>query len=70
MKTERWMQVKALIIDEISMLSGEYFEMLEKAVSQDVFGQPDKPFGGIQIIVAGVCCPLSFFVIDEIVGLL
>ena len=47
----RWKNTKTLIIDEISMISDEFFEKL------DILGQKirrnNNPFGGIQIIVSG-----------------
>ncbi|XP_046672369.1 ATP-dependent DNA helicase PIF1-like [Homalodisca vitripennis] len=46
-----WKRCKHLIIDEISMVDGKYFEKLEK-VARIVKGV-DKPFGGIQLIVCG-----------------
>ena len=47
----RWRKTKTLIIDEISMISEEFFEKL------DLLGQKIRrsqlPFGGIQIILSG-----------------
>ena len=40
-----------LIIDEISMISGETFDVIEQAV-RTIRGN-NLPFGGIQLIVAG-----------------
>ena len=52
-----WLKTKILIIDEISMLSGELFDKL------NILGQAirnnDNPFGGIQIILFGDFCQLS-----------
>lgn len=41
-----------LIIDEISMMSADLLEKLN-AVAQRIRKQPDKPFGGIQVILCG-----------------
>ena len=47
----RWRNTKTLIIDEISMISEDFFEKL------DILGQKirknNKPFGGLQLIVSG-----------------
>ncbi|XP_050319094.1 ATP-dependent DNA helicase PIF1 [Bactrocera neohumeralis] len=46
-----WRKCKRLIIDEISMVDGQYFEKIE-AVARHV-RKNDKPFGGIQLILCG-----------------
>ena len=46
-----WRKTKHLVIDEISMVDGEYFEKIE-AVARHV-RRNDKPFGGIQLILCG-----------------
>ncbi len=43
--------LQVLIIDEVSMLSGEMFEILEY-VTRKVRGG-GKPFGGLQIVLCG-----------------
>jgi len=48
----RWRTTHTLIIDEISMLSLELFDKLFK-IGQIVRKNPDKPFGGIQLIFVG-----------------
>ncbi|CAH2093009.1 unnamed protein product [Euphydryas editha] len=48
---QKWRKCKHLIIDEISMVDGTYFEKLE-AVARHV-RKNDKPFGGIQLILCG-----------------
>ncbi|XP_045774744.1 ATP-dependent DNA helicase PIF1 [Maniola jurtina] len=48
---QKWRKCKHLIIDEISMVDGTYFEKLE-AVARYV-RKNDKPFGGIQLILCG-----------------
>ncbi|XP_054742874.1 ATP-dependent DNA helicase PIF1 [Anastrepha obliqua] len=46
-----WRKCKRLIIDEISMVDGQYFEKIE-AVARHV-RKNDRPFGGIQLILCG-----------------
>lgn len=46
-----WRKCKHLIIDEISMVDGRFFELLE-AIGRAIKGNK-RPFGGIQLIVAG-----------------
>ncbi|CAG9564653.1 unnamed protein product [Danaus chrysippus] len=48
---QKWRKCKHLIIDEISMVDGLYFEKLE-AVARHV-RKNNKPFGGIQLILCG-----------------
>ncbi|XP_063386502.1 ATP-dependent DNA helicase PIF1 [Cydia fagiglandana] len=48
---QKWRKCKHLIIDEISMVDGAFFEKLE-AVARHV-RRNDKPFGGIQLILCG-----------------
>jgi ATP-dependent DNA helicase PIF1 len=48
---QQWKKCKHLIIDEVSMVDGNYFKKLE-AVAKSVRGN-DKPFGGIQLIMTG-----------------
>ena len=47
----RWLTTNILIIDEISMLTVELFEKLEKIARE--IRKNNKPFGGIQIIMSG-----------------
>jgi len=47
----RWQIIDTLIIDEVSMLSLELFEKLEK-IAREIRSN-NKPFGGIQIILTG-----------------
>lgn len=47
----RWQTTKVLIIDEISMISGELFDKLEHIAR--IVRKNDKPFGGIQLIIFG-----------------
>ncbi|GBM62453.1 ATP-dependent DNA helicase PIF1 [Araneus ventricosus] len=46
-----WKQCQHLIVDEISMVDGEFFEKLEKVAR--MVRNCDKPFGGIQLILSG-----------------
>ncbi|XP_044157813.1 ATP-dependent DNA helicase PIF1 isoform X2 [Bufo gargarizans] len=48
---QHWISCRHLIIDEISMVEGEFFDKLE-AVARAVRGR-DEPFGGIQLIICG-----------------
>lgn len=48
----RWLSVKILIIDEISIISGEIFTLLDR-VARFMREKPDLPFGGIQVIAVG-----------------
>jgi ATP-dependent DNA helicase PIF1 len=48
----RWRACKTLIIDEVSMLDGELFTKLD-ALARIIRKRPDKPFGGIQLVLVG-----------------
>ncbi|NWX19720.1 PIF1 helicase, partial [Aegotheles bennettii] len=48
---QHWLACQHLIIDEISMVDGQFFDRLE-AVARAVRKQ-DEPFGGIQLIICG-----------------
>ncbi|XP_003220289.2 ATP-dependent DNA helicase PIF1 [Anolis carolinensis] len=48
---QQWLNCRRLIIDEISMVEGDFFDKLE-AVARDVRNCED-PFGGIQLIICG-----------------
>lgn len=54
---KRWKTLKILIIDEISMLSADFFDKLESLAR--LIRKIDKPFGGIQLILSGDFCQLS-----------
>ena len=61
---QRWNELDVLIIDEISMVSGEFFDLLEEQVAKARFkrnGFRYLPFGGIQLIVCGVLKKFGFF---------
>lgn len=47
----RWKRIDVLIIDEVSMMSMELFEKLEKLAR--AIRKNEKPFGGIQLILSG-----------------
>lgn len=50
-KRKNWVNCDILIIDEISMLSGEIFELLDNIGKK--IRKNKKPFGGIQLIFSG-----------------
>jgi len=54
---KKWMDLKVLILDEVSMISGEFFDSLSKMVSE--IRDDPRPFGGIQLIVCGDFLQLS-----------
>ena len=41
-----------LVIEEVSMISGEFLDCLS-AVVAEIRGEPELPFGGLQLIVSG-----------------
>ena len=53
----RWRKARVLIIDEISMVDGRYFEKMNTLACYA--RRSNRPFGGIQIIVAGDFFQLS-----------
>ncbi|POS69467.1 DNA repair and recombination protein pif1 [Diaporthe helianthi] len=48
----RWKTVKVLVIDEVSMVDGQLFNLLA-ALSAILRKKTDRPFGGIQVVVTG-----------------
>jgi ATP-dependent DNA helicase PIF1 len=54
---KHWRALKVLVIDEVSMVSGEFFDLLSAVVS-DIRNDP-RPFGGIQLVVCGDFLQLS-----------
>lgn len=50
-KMSNWRKCQHLVIDEISMIDGYFFDLLD-AVARSVKNN-DKPFGGIQLILSG-----------------
>ena len=53
---KRWLNTDILIIDEVSMLSAELFDKLEKIAR--TIRENNQPFGGIQLILSGDFCQL------------
>jgi ATP-dependent DNA helicase PIF1 len=51
-----WLKIETLIIDEISMISPDYFEILNEVAKR--IRSDDEPFGGIQLILVGDFCQL------------
>lgn len=51
-KSQVYRKMKMLIIDEISMVRADMFECVDKFLRINT-GKPDKPFGGVQIVVIG-----------------
>lgn len=51
-KCSSWKAVQLLIIDEVSMMSKKMLEVLD-AVAKSVRRNPNKPFGGVQVIFSG-----------------
>ncbi|VDC01939.1 unnamed protein product [Peniophora sp. CBMAI 1063] len=48
---ERWLKARCLILDEISMLEGRIFDLLESLARW--LRDDERPFGGMQIIISG-----------------
>lgn len=48
---KRWQELEVLIVDEISMLSPDLFDKLEKLARR--IRRNEQPFGGIQLILSG-----------------
>lgn len=48
----RWKRAEVLVLDEVSMLDGVFFEALN-AIAQTARGCPHLPFGGIQLVLSG-----------------
>jgi ATP-dependent DNA helicase PIF1 len=51
-----WLKVETLIIDEVSMISPDFFEKLNEVAKK--IRTEDAPFGGIQLILVGDFCQL------------
>jgi len=49
---ERWRLARALVVDEVSMLSGEFLSELD-AAARSARGEPRRSFGGIQLVLVG-----------------
>lgn len=52
MACQRWQETSLLVIDEISMISGHLFDALD-AVGRVVRRCPERPFGGLQLLLCG-----------------
>lgn len=50
-KKTKWKKCRVLIIDEVSMLTAQFFELIEE-VARNVRGS-GRPFGGIQVVLIG-----------------
>ena len=48
---KNWMKTKVLIIDEVSMVDGDFFDYLESIGRQ--LKDINRPFGGIQLVLCG-----------------
>ena len=51
-KRPNWQKTNILIVDEVSMLSLKLFTILD-LIGRNIKKQPNKPFGGMQLIFAG-----------------
>ncbi len=51
MNKKNWELIDVLIIDEISMVSGQLFDLLD-LIARTIKGK-DLPFGGIQLVLSG-----------------
>eukprot|EP00980_Cylindrotheca_fusiformis_P010930 scaffold2499_cov125-Cylindrotheca_fusiformis.AAC.21 len=56
-KKKHWKELKVMVLDEASMVSGEFFDLLSDAVSE--IRRDPRPFGGIQLVVCGDFLQLS-----------
>jgi ATP-dependent DNA helicase PIF1 len=48
----RWVDTDILVIDEISMMTPEFFEKLDE-IGRAIRRNPTKPFGGLQLVLVG-----------------
>lgn len=51
-KLRAWLEIKTLVIDEVSMMSLKIFELLD-VIGRNLRNRLDVPFGGIQVIFSG-----------------
>jgi ATP-dependent DNA helicase PIF1 len=56
-KKKAWKNLKVLVLDEVSMISGEFFDLLSDVVKK--IRKDPRPFGGIQLVVSGDFLQLS-----------
>ncbi len=54
----QWLRAEVLVIDEISMLSLEFFEIVDAIGRRIRYNYSDQPFGGLQLIITGDFCQL------------
>jgi len=54
---KRWNKTQVLIIDEISMMNPDTFDLLNN-LAKKIRGNEGEPFGGIQLILSGDFCQL------------
>jgi ATP-dependent DNA helicase PIF1 len=57
-KKKAWKDLKVMILDETSVISGEFFDLLSEAVAE-LRGRSGEPFGGIQLVLCGDFLQLS-----------
>ncbi len=50
-KADRWREARLLIIDEVSMLSGRFFDRLEELAR--ALRKNTRPFGNLQVVICG-----------------
>lgn len=48
----RWRSTRVLVVDEVSMLDGSMFDVLDR-VGRALRGAPHKPWGGLQLVLCG-----------------
>lgn len=63
----RWIQTDILVIDEVSMLTPELFETLDK-IGRKIRRNEHQPFGGIQLVLVGDFYQLPPIVKTDISG--
>ena len=51
-KLKKWFKLKCLIVDEVSMMSLKLLLILD-GIARKIYGRPDVPFGGLQVIFSG-----------------
>jgi ATP-dependent DNA helicase PIF1 len=52
-KKEQWRRLRTMVLDEVSMISGEFFDNLSSVVCAIRGEKNGKAFGGIQLIICG-----------------
>ncbi len=63
----RWIETDILVIDEISMMTPEFFEKLDE-IGRAIRRTPNQPFGGIQLVLVGDFYQLPPVVRQDISG--